>query len=93
VGGILGVESVRKNASSASTSKVTGAATGAAVASGYELTVGTVSGTFCNSMLAPNLSGKDKICLSQVGAFDVVLFVLYVIVYFNFSTSFRSSAP
>eukprot|EP01038_Epipyxis_sp_PR26KG_P005138 gene5138-7155_t len=33
--------------------------------SGYDLTVGTVSGEFCEGMLASHLSGPNRICLTQ----------------------------
>lgn len=37
-----------------------------AVSKGYEMVKGVIAGNFCNSMLAPNLSSQDKICVTQV---------------------------
>jgi hypothetical protein len=36
------------------------------VAAGYELTVGTISTSFCNNFLAPNREGLEHICITQV---------------------------
>lgn len=46
----------------------------AAVGSGYELTIGTVSGSFCHNMLAPHLKGNDRVCVTQeFGTRDMLL--------------------
>lgn len=77
IGGLLGDKSptkcTAKDSATASTPADKVTAAGAAVASGYELTVGTVSGTFCNTMVAPHLSGSDKICLSQVSVLASIM--------------------
>lgn len=36
------------------------------VSEGYELTKGGLTSTFCNEMLAPHLSGENKLCVTQV---------------------------
>lgn len=42
--------------------------------SGYELTVGVITGDFCHKFLAPNLTGDDLICVTQeFGTVDMML--------------------
>lgn len=42
------------------------------VSKGYELTKGGVTSTFCNEMMAPHLSGENKLCVTQVNR--IILF-------------------
>lgn len=36
-----------------------------AVSAGYEFTIGTLSGNFCENVLAHELGGKDRMCITQ----------------------------
>ena len=44
------------------------------VSKGYEIVKGVIAGGFCNNILAPNLNGSNKLCVTQVISFFLLFY-------------------